>query len=66
MVKLTVQFELPNEWDSFGEDYPDKDLRDRCLIEELLYHIKFENDIYKPDIDIENSITVPIKVIDYE
>lgn len=64
MTKLTLQFELSDEWDSFNKFYPDKALRDKCLIEELLYHIKFENNIYNPD--LEDGVMVPIKVINYE
>lgn len=64
MTKLTLQFELSDEWNSFDKFYPDKDLRDRMLIQELLYHIKFENDIYNAD--IEDDVVVPIKVISYE
>lgn len=64
MTKLTLQFELSDEWDSFNKFYPDKDLRDKCLIQELLYNIKFENSIYNPD--RENSVMIPIKVVNYE
>lgn len=64
MAKLTIQFDLSDEWDSFDEFYPGKDLRDKCLIKELLYNIKFENSIYNPD--RENSVMIPIKVVNYE
>lgn len=64
MVKLTVQFELSDDWDSFDKFYTDKDLRDKCLIDELLYNIKFENDIYNPD--RVDSVIAPIKVVNYE
>ena len=64
MVKLTLQFELSDELDSFDKAYPDKDLRDACLIQELLYNIKFEKDIH--NVDKEDSVVNPIKVINYE